>query len=93
MTKTTCEKAGAPKACPKKTTTLILIPCHKAANALLGPFLIKPVAEFSRIAIRNTGVQVSACRVESVDELTNWYSVKNGHEIRALARADHKSAR
>jgi len=39
MIKTTCKKAGTPKACPKKVTELFYVAHPKAPKALMGPFL------------------------------------------------------
>ena len=75
-------------ACPKKATELFYVSHPKADRALLGPFLSQADAECGRVVLRSAEAMVTACLVESLDELTYWHSVNNGQVCRAFAGAE-----
>ncbi|GHS83153.1 hypothetical protein PAGU2196_39870 [Pseudomonas sp. PAGU 2196] len=75
-------------ACPKKATELFYVSHPKAERTLLGPFLSQADAECGRVVLRSAEAMVTACLVESLDELTYWHAVNNGHVCRAFAGAD-----
>lgn len=77
-------------ACPKKATELFYVTHPKAPKALLGPFLTEPDAECGRIVMRSTDAMVTACLVDSIDEITHWHAVNNGRVCRAFAGSDHQ---
>lgn len=87
MFKTTCKKAGTPKACPKKVTELFYVTHPKAPKALLGPFLTEADAECGRVVMRSADAMVTAYLVDSLDDLTYWHAVNNGRICRAFAGA------
>lgn len=87
MIKTTCKKAGMPKACLKKVLELWYIPHPKGAKALLGPFLIEADAECGRVVMHSTDTMVTAYLVDSIDDFTCWHGVNNGQVCRAFAGA------
>lgn len=72
-------------ACPKKVTELFYVNHPKAERALLGPFLSEVDAECGRVVLRSADAVVTACLVESLDELTYWHAVNNGQVCRAFA--------
>lgn len=74
-------------ACPKKATELFYVSHPKAERALLGPFLSQADAECGRLVLRSTDALVTACLVDSLDELTYWHAVNNGQVCRAFAGA------
>ena len=77
-------------ACPEKTTELFYVTHPKAPKALLGPFLTQADAECGRVVMRSAGAHVTACLVDSMDELTHWHAIINGQIVRAFAGADRK---
>lgn len=87
MNNQTCKKAGTPKACPKKTTKFFYVTHPKVAKALLGPFLTEADAECGRVVMRSADALVTACLVDSLDDLTYWHAVNNGRICRAFAGA------
>ena len=87
MNKTTCKKAGTPKACPKKVTELFYVTHPKAPKALMGPFLTEDDAECARVVMRSSDALVTACLVDSLDDLTYWHAVNNGRICRGFAGA------
>jgi len=74
-------------ACPKKTTELYYVSHPKTERALLGPFLSQADAECGRVVLRSAEAVVTACLVDSLDELTYWHAVNNGQVCRAFAGA------
>ena len=88
MNNQTCKAAGTPKACPKKAIELFYVKHPKAPKALLGPFLTNAGAECGRVVMRSADAVVTACLVDSVDNLTSWHAVNNGQVVRAFAGAD-----
>ena len=74
-------------ACPKKATELFYVSHPKAERALLGQFLSKADAECGRVVLRSSEATVTACLVESLDELTYWHAANNGQVCRAFAGA------
>lgn len=72
-------------ACPKKAIELFYVSHPKAERALLGPFLSQADAECGRVVLRSAEAVVTACLVESLDELTYWHAVNNGQVCRAFA--------
>ncbi|CAM3360289.1 hypothetical protein [Pseudomonas plecoglossicida] len=74
-------------ACPKKATELFYVSHPKADRALLGPFLSQADAECGRVVLRSAEAVVTACLVDSLDEL-NWHAVNNGQVCRAFAGAE-----
>ncbi len=87
MFKTTCKKAGAPKAYPKKVTELFYVTHPKAPKALMGPFLTEADAECGRVVMRSADALVTARLVDSLDDLTYWRAVNNDRICRAFAGA------
>lgn len=85
MNNQTCKSAGANSACPKKATELFFVTHPKVPKALLGPFLTKSDAECGRIVMRSADAQVTACLVDSIDDITHWHAVNNGQVCRAFA--------
>lgn len=87
MLKTTCKKAGTPKDCPKKVTELFYVPHPKVRKALMGPFLTEADVACGRLVMRSADTQVTACLIDSLDDLTYWHAGKNGRICRAFAGA------
>lgn len=77
-------------ACPKKASELWYVTHPKVPKALLGPFLTQADAECGRVVMRSAGAQVTACLVDSMDELTHWHAINNGQIVRAFAGTDRK---
>ncbi|MCE0902578.1 hypothetical protein LU676_07445 [Pseudomonas alloputida] len=75
-------------ACSKKATELYYVRHPKVDRALLGPFLSQADAECGRVVLRSADALVTACRVESLDELTYWHAVNNGLVCRVFAGAE-----
>jgi Iap family predicted aminopeptidase len=94
MTKTTCKKAGTPKACPKNAKELFYL-CHpKVVKALSGPFLTEADAEAGVVMMRSADAVVTACLVDSIDDITYLHALNNRRVCRAFAGADrHGGAR
>lgn len=90
MDNQTCKTAGTPKACPQKATELWFVTHPKVPKALLGPFLCEADAECGRVVMRSADAQVTACLVESIDDITHWHAVNNGQVCRAFAGADRR---
>jgi len=82
--------ASMGSACQKKAAELWFVTHPKVPKALLGPFLTEADAECGRVVMRSAGAQVTACLVDSIDDITRWHGVNNGHVCRAFARADHR---
>ena len=87
MIETSCEKAVTPKACPKKATDLFYVTHPKAPKALMGPFLTEADAECGRVVMRSSNALVTACLIDSLDDLTYWHGVNNGRICRVFADA------
>jgi hypothetical protein len=85
MIKTTCKKAGTSKACPKKATELFYVTHPKAPKALLGPFLTEADAGCGHVVMHSADALVTACLVDSLDDLTYWCAVNNSRICRAFA--------
>ena len=77
-------------ACPKKATELWFVTHPKVPKALLGPFLTEADAECGRIVMRSADAVVTACLVDSIDEITYWHGANNGKVCRAFAGADRR---
>ena len=90
MNNQTCKTAGTPKACPKKATELFYITHPKVPKALLGPFLTEADAECGRVVLRSAEAVVTACMVNSIDDITHSHAVNNGRVCRAFAGADRQ---
>lgn len=73
---------------PKKAIELYYVRHPKVDRALLGPFLSQADAECGRVVLRSADAVVTACRVESLDELTYWHAVNNGQVCRTFAGAE-----
>lgn len=84
--------ASAPmgSACQKKAAELFYVTHPKVPKALLGPFLTEADAECGRVVMRSAGAQVTACLVDSIDDITHWHGVNNGQVCRAFADADRR---
>lgn len=82
--------ASTGSACPKKATKLFYITHPKVPKALLGPFLTEADAECGRVVMRSAGAQVTACLVDSIDDITHWHGVNNGQVCRAFAGANRR---
>lgn len=87
MNNQTCKTAGTPKACPKKATDLWYVTHPKVPKALLGPFLSQADAECGRVVIRSADAVVTACLIDSLDDLIYWHAVNNGQICRAFTGA------
>ncbi|AVH35917.1 hypothetical protein AL532_06170 [Pseudomonas monteilii] len=83
-----CQSAVTGSACPKKAAELFYVSHPKADRNLLGPFLSLADAECGRVVLRSPDAVVTACRVESLDELTYWHAVNNGQVCRTFAGAE-----
>ena len=79
-------------ACPKKATELFYVSHPKAVRALLGPFLTQADAECGRVVMRSADAVVTSSLIDSLDELTYWHAVNNGHVCRAFAGAGCQGA-
>ena len=75
-------------ACPTKATELFYVSHPKVERALLGPFLSQSDAECGRVVLRSPDVVVTACLIDSLDDLTYWHAVNNGQVCRAFAAAE-----
>jgi len=75
---------------PKKSRRALVRNPPEAPKALLGPFLTEADAECGRAVMRSVGAQVTACLVDSIDDITRWHGVNNGYVCRAFARADNR---
>jgi hypothetical protein len=82
--------ASMGSACLKKATELFYVTHPKVPKALLGPFLTEADAECGRVVMRSTDAQVTACLVDSIDDITHWHGVNNGHVCRAFAGVDRR---
>jgi len=82
--------ASRGSACPKKANELFYVTHPKAPKALLGPFLSKADAECGRVVMRSADAQVTACLVDSIDDITHWHAINNGRVCRAFAGADRR---
>jgi len=87
MNNQTCKTVGTPKACPKKATELWFVTHPKVPKALLGPFLSQADAECGRVVMRSVDAVVTACLVDSIDDITHWHGWNNGRVCRAFAGA------
>lgn len=85
--------ASTGSACPKKATELFYVTHPKVTKALLGPFLTEADAECGRVVMRSAGAQVTACLVNSIDDITHWHGVNNGQVCRAFAGANRREVR
>ena len=83
-----CQMVVTPKTCPKKASELFYVTHPKAPKALLGPFLSHADAECGRVVMRSADAVVTACLVDSIDDITRWHGVNNGKVCRAFAGAD-----
>lgn len=92
MNNQTCNTVGALPACPKKATEPWYITHPKAPKALLGPFLSQADAECGRVVMRSADAVVTACLIDSLDDLTHWHATNNGRVCRAFAGADRPEA-
>ncbi|MGG5291345.1 hypothetical protein [Pseudomonas shirazensis] len=72
-------------ACSKKATELFYVTHPKVERALLGPFLSQAAAECGLVILRSADAVVTACIIDSLDELTYWHAVNNGQVCRAFA--------
>ena len=72
-------------ACPKKAAELFFVSHPKVPKALLGPFLTEADAECGRIVMSSADAHVTACLVDSIDDITHWHAVNNGRVCRAFA--------
>lgn len=79
--------ASRGSACPKKANELFYVTHPKAPKALLGPFLNHVDAECGRVVLRSADAVVTACLVDSLDDLTYWHAMNNGQICRAFAGA------
>jgi hypothetical protein len=59
----------------------------KVPKALLGPFLTEEDAECGRVVMRSADAVVTACLVDSIDDITYGHAVNNGKVFRAFAGA------
>ncbi|EXF95601.1 hypothetical protein HK44_023620 [Pseudomonas fluorescens HK44] len=82
--------ASTGSACPKKATELWYVTHPKVPKALLGPFLSQADAECGRIVMRSTEAVVTACLVDSIDDIIRWHGMNNGQVCRAFAGADRR---
>lgn len=74
-------------ACPKKATELFYVGHPKVERALLGPFLSQFDADCGRAVLRCADAVVTACLIDSLDDLTYWHAVNNGQVCRAFVGA------
>lgn len=74
-------------ACSKKATELWYVVHPKVPKALLGPFLTEADAECGRVVMRSADAAVTACLVDSIDDITHWHAVNNGRVCRTFAGA------
>ncbi|MFL1557480.1 hypothetical protein [Pseudomonas sp. O11] len=82
--------ASTGSACLKKAPELFYVTHPKAPKALLGPLLSEADAECGRVVMRSAGALVTACLVDSIDDITHWHGVNNGQVCRAFAGADRR---
>lgn len=77
-------------ACPNKATELFYVTHPRAPKALLGPLLTQADVECGRVVMLSVIAKVTACLVDSIDELAQWHAINNGQIVRAIAGADRK---
>ena len=82
--------ASTGSACLKKAAELFYVTHPKVPKALLGPFLTEADAECGRVVMRSAATNVTACLVDSINELARWHAINNGQIVRAFAGADRK---
>ncbi|WP_092274731.1 hypothetical protein [Pseudomonas prosekii] len=82
--------ASMGSACQNKAAELWFVTHPKVPKALLGPFLTEADAQCGRVVMRSAGAQVTACLVDSIDDITRWHGVNNGQVCRAFAGADRR---
>lgn len=82
--------ASTGSACLKKANELFYVTHPRALKALLGPFLSKADAECGRVVMRSADAQVTACLVDSIDDITHWHAINNGRVCRAFAGAERR---
>jgi len=75
---------------PKKVAELFYVPHPKAPKALLGPFLTETDAECGRAVMRSADAVVTACLIDSLDDLTYWHARNNSQVVRAFAGAERQ---
>lgn len=92
MDNQTCKTPGTPKACPKKIAELFYVTHPKAPKVLLGPFLTVADAECGCVVMRSADAVVTACLIDSLDDLTYWHAVNNGQVVQAFACAARSAA-
>jgi len=85
-----CQQAATAPACLEKGAELFYVTHPKAPRALLGPFLSQADAECGRAVMRSAGAVVTACLVDSLDDLTRWHAENNGQVVRAFAGAERR---
>lgn len=90
MQKQNSAQALTGSACLKKAAELFYVTHPKASRAVLGPFLNQSDAECGRLVLRSADTMVTACLVDSLDELTYWHAVNNGQICRAFAGTDRE---
>lgn len=93
MNSQTCETAGTPPACQKKSTELFYVAYPKAPKASLRPFVTKADAECDRLVIRSADAVVTACLIDSLDDLPYWHAVNNGKICLTFTGADCREVR
>lgn len=71
----------------KKAIELWYVTHPKVAKALLGPFLTEADAECGRVVMRSSDAVVTACLIDSLDDLTYYHADNNGRVCRAFAGA------
>ena len=58
--------------------------------SLIMAFLTEADAECGRVVMRSAGAQVTACLVDSIDDITRWHGVNNGQVCRAFSGVDRR---
>ena len=84
--------ASTGSACLKKAAELFYVTHPKVPKALLGPFLTEADAECGRVVMHSAGAQVTACLVDSIDDITHLHCVNNGQVCRTFVGADRREA-
>ena len=76
--------ASTGSACLKKAAELFCVTHPKVPKAF------EADAECGRVVMRSAFAQVTACLVDSIDDITRWHGVNNGQVCRAFAGVDRR---
>lgn len=72
---------------PDESHRVVLREPSEGRTGLAWAFLSQSDAECGRVVLRSPDVVVTACLIDSLDDLTYWHAVNNGQVCRAFAGA------